>query len=184
MNFNKLESVELSYTDLQKLLGKKFKFIKYPQLETVKDINHILKNSNDFFVLYFETSSPVQGHYQLVFRNGNDYHFWDSYGLFPSGDKKYIEKSILIKLNEFKPYLLNLINASISNGGNWDYNTIDYQSWKGDTSTCGRHVVSRAFHINLAEPDYYGYLLKIMKENNIATFDEAVVFVTYSIIHK
>ena len=184
MNYKSLESIEFSITDLRKILGKSFKLVMYPDLAGYNDINQILSQQNDYFVLYFETTSKTQGHYECIFRYGNNYHFWDSYGLGVSDDKKYIEKATLIKLNEFKPYLPDLINKSVANGDKWDYNLIDYQSWKNDVATCGRHVCTRILNRHLTEKQYYDYLLQYIKQNNLHNFDEAVTKITSKMVYK
>lgn len=183
-DLSKLESVELSESDLKRLLKRDFKFIPYPELSKFTDIAQLLKKDGDYFILFFETTSETSGHYQCCWRSNNSYHFWDSYSLPPNGDKKYIEKSILIKLNEFKPYLPDLINRSLADGDSWDYNTIDYQSWKGSVSTCGRHVACRLFRRDLTEQEYYNFMVNYIKQNKLDSFDEAVTLITYKLLGK
>lgn len=177
------EKNELNFNDLRKL-NRNVKIIPYPEFEKFNSIQEILKNDNDFCIIYFETQSKTQGHFQCMFRTGKTYHFWDSYGLAPSKAKSYIEKTTLIKLNEFKPYLPVLINKSLENGDNWDYNVMDYQSWNQDVSTCGKHCSIRLKYRNLTEQQYYNFLVNTIQKNNLNSFDEAVVFLCFPIIHK
>jgi hypothetical protein len=177
----KLESVELSESDLKRLLKSGFRFMPYPELSKYVYISQLLKKDGDYFILFFETTSSTAGHYQCCWMMNGLFHFWDSYGLTPNGDKKYLQKNVLVKLNEFKPYLPDLINESADS---WDYNTIDYQSWKGSVATCGRHVACRLYHRKLGEQEYYNTMMNYIKQNKLKSFDEAVTLITYRLLGK
>ena len=184
MNYDKLQQYEQTNTDIKKILGKRINIIPYPELKKYSSFDSCFQN-NGCFVLFFETTNSSTGHWQCVFKTSDDsYQFWDSYGLKPSGDKNYIQKNILVELDEIKPYLPNLINYELKNGSNVIFNANDYQSWKNDVSTCGRHVCSRLLYKNLNEKQYYNFLKKYMADNKLNSFDEAVVNITYNIIHK
>lgn len=181
-NLLRKESYELSNTDIKKIVGN-VPIIKYPDLANYKTINDALGKKNAF-VLFFETINNQTGHWQLVFKQGNVINFWDSYGLAPSGAKKYIQKQTLNRLKEFKPLLPNLLNQAVKNGMTVTYNKNDYQSWQGDVSTCGRFVSTRLLNRNLSEQEFYNYLQNYMRQNDLNTFDEAVTEITSDIIGK
>ena len=182
MNYNKLQSYELSNVDIKKILGKNINIIPYPQLNNYSSLQSCMRN-NDMFVLFFETTNSTTGHWQCMFNNGT-YNFWDSYGLKPSGDKSYIQKNILIQLKEIQPYLPNLLNTGLKNGLNIIYNKNDYQSWSGDVSTCGRHVCTRLLNKHMNEQEYYNYLSAYQAKYNLKSFDDVVINFIYNIIHK
>lgn len=183
-NYTILEGTELSGQDIKNILGKKTRIIPYPELGSVKSIQQLLPKPNTYFILFFETTNSTTGHWQCVFRSGGGYHFWDSYGLAPSADKKYVSRTILKKLAEYPPYLPNLINKSLQQGDRWNYNKTQYQSWKGSVATCGRHVCTRLLHRSKSEQDYYNYLTQYMKEHDLPNFDAVVASITYEIIRK
>ena len=54
--------------------------------------------------------------------------------------EKFINKNTAVSLKENKPYLTKLINDAVSQGYKYEYNIHDYQQWKGDVETCGKHV--------------------------------------------
>lgn len=183
MIYIKDEKNELDFNDLRKI-NKNVKVIEYPQLSKYTSMTQILPKHNDCCVLYFETVSQTQGHYQCMWRQNDTFHFWDSYGLRVSGDKSYIEKTTLIKLNEFQPYLPRIIDNDLRNGFQWFYNQIDYQSWKQNVATCGKWTSIRLKNRDMTEEQFYNYILNTMKTNNLQSFDETIVFITYPILKK
>ena len=184
MDYNKLQKYELTNTDIKKILGKRINIIPYPELKKYSSFDSCFQN-NGCCIIFFETVSDSVGHWQCIFKTSdNSYEFFDSYGLKPSGDKNYIQRKILIELDEIKPYLPNIINNELQSGSNVIFNANDYQQWANDVSTCGRHVCTRLLHRNLSEKQYYAFLKKYMTDNKLKSFDEVVVNITYNIIHK
>lgn len=182
MNFKKLLTYELNNNDINKILGK-INIIKYPDLAKYNDINKCFGNKNAF-VIFFETQNKNVGHWQCMFKQNNNLFFWDSYGLAPGTEINYISKQIAIQLKEYKPVLLDLLNKAVSNGQNVYYNNTDYQQWKGDVSTCGRHICTRILNDKMTEQQYYNYLTNYMRQNKLPTLDDAVTDITYKILGK
>ena len=179
-----LEKYELSNTDIKKILGNRVNIIPYPKLKQYTSFDAMFQNVG-YCVIFFETVSATTGHWQCIFKTSdNNYEFWDSYGLKPSGDKNYIQNKILIQLDEVKPYLPDVINNVLQTGKTVIYNAIDYQQWIGSVSTCGRHICTRLLYRDLNEKQYYNFLIKYMQDNNLNSFDEAVVKITYEMIKK
>jgi hypothetical protein len=185
MNFNKLEKYELSNIDIQKILGK-IPIIQYPKLKNYKSINELLNNKFNAFVLFYETEASNVGHWCCCFKNINDgiINYFDSYGLNPLQDIKSISKKIRIKLKEVIPYLQNLLNDAVKSGQKIYINKNDYQSWKGDVSTCGRWVSTRLLNRKMNDEQFFTYISKYTREHNFTTFDDSVCDIIYNIIGK
>lgn len=186
MDFKKILSYELNQSDIKAILGSA-NIITYPNLRKYKTFDECFKQY-DYFILFFETTNKDTGHWQTLFKDPNrpnTIQFFDSYGLKPSGDKNYIEKSILIKLNEIKPYLPDLIDYFIKvQNGKFYYNTYQYQSWAGNVSTCGRWVSVRLLNKHLNDIQFYNFINNYKRSHNLNSLDEVVCMITYNIIGK
>lgn len=178
MNYQKLLKYELTNTDLQKLVGK-IPVIKFPNLSKYKSIDELLNNKYNAVIIFYETQAQNVGHWSTVFKNKYGIEYFDPYGLSPIEDLNHISEVIRVKLKEVNNNLGNLLSNT---NENVIYNTHDYQKWAGDVSTCGRHTAVRLMNKNLSEKQYFNYLSNYMKENNLPSFDDCVVKITYQIL--
>lgn len=184
MNYIPLENYELSNIDIQHILGK-IPIIRYPDLIKYKSLNQALNNKFNAFVLFYETENSNVGHWCCCFRNpDNSISYFDSYGLSPLDDLDHISQQIRVKLKEITPYLPNLIKKAVQAGETVFINKNDYQSWKSDVSTCGKHSSVRLLNRNLNDKQYFNYLVSYMKQNNLPSFDDAVCDIIFKIIGK
>ena len=183
MNFNKLQEYELSNTDIQKIVGK-IQIIKYPNLKKYKSLDELLNNKFNAVVIFYETQSSNVGHFTCAFKNNGVINYFDPYGLSAMDDLKHISQTIKIQLKEVTPYLPKLMQNAVNNGESVIINKTDYQQWKSDVSTCGRHTSVRLLNKNLNDKQYYEYLSNYKKKHKLPTFDDCVVDITYKILGK
>jgi hypothetical protein len=177
------EDYELSSSDLKTVLGSNIKIVEYSQISTMKHITNLFDNQGRC-ILFCSTISNTVGHYECLFLNGKIVTFFDSYGLKPDAFKKFVNNNLLIRLKEYPDYLTDLFMNAISEGYSVVYNPFDYQSWKGNISTCGDHCSVRLLHKNLNGLQYKQFLSGLMKTYNVDTFDEVVTIVISKIIGK
>ena len=179
MNFNILESYAMSNSDIFKVIGKS-SVIKYPQFGSMSHIDECF-DSQGRCVIFFETVSNKVGHWECLYKDGTTINFFDSYGIGPDVARKYLSKTTQINLKETKPLLTNLIKKS---GYDCIYSGFDYQSWKGNVETCGKHVSIRLLNKDKSNEDYYDYLQSEKDKLNVDTFDEVVEELIYNFIGK
>lgn len=172
----------LNEDDIYKLVGRT-NIIKYPDLIKYKSIFECFDDKGRF-VLFFETTSNVSGHWECCFKVGQTINFWDSYGLAPDQCKIYLNKNKLIQLKEFKPVLSSMLNNASDMGFNVIYNTIQYQSWSANMDDCGRWVSERLNHMNMNEKQFYGLMEATRKYYALPTLDDVVIKLTKDIIKK
>ena len=172
----------LNEDDIYKLIGHT-NIIKYPDLQKYKSILDCFDH-NGRFVIFFETVNNYSGHWECCFKIGNVITFWDSYGLAPDQCKEYINKRRLIKLKEFKPVLMDMLNSLADNGFKVIYNTIQYQSWADAVDTCGRWVSLRLMHKNMNEKQFYSFVEANQKYYSLPTLDDVAIQLTKEILKK
>ena len=184
MNFDILQSYAMSNTDIFKIIGKST-VIKYPDLANKKSIFECFDSRNRC-VLFFETVAGGVGHWECLFYipSTKTIHFFDSYGIKQDGAEKFINQNTAVNLKENKPYLTNLINDAVSKGYKYEYNIHDYQQWKGDVETCGKHVSNRLLNMNMDNDEYYNYMVSMKQKLGVDNFDQVVEEIIFKILGK
>jgi hypothetical protein len=182
MNFNILQSYAMSNSDIYKIIGKD-SVIMYPDFADKKSIFECLDDKGRC-VIFFETVSKNVGHWECLFVRGKTIYFFDSYGLGPDKAQKFLRNNTKIVLKENKPYLTNLLNDAKNQGFNWVYNNKDYQSWKGDIETCGKHVCNRLLNLNMDNDQYLNYMNQMKAKLNVQNYDNVVEEIIYKILGK
>ena len=86
---NQIEARPLSNVDIINKLNGKTNIFMYPDLARVRKVEDILVN--DSVVILYETK-PNVGHWVCILKRGDTIEFFDSYGIFPDKEKKYINK--------------------------------------------------------------------------------------------
>lgn len=170
----KLEDIALSSIIIKKLLPN-IKIIEYSQLQNMKSIDEAFDKMGRF-MLFFATESANIGHWECVFKQGNNIIFFDSYGLDVDMCKDYVKNNLLIKLKEYPDYLSNLLSKS---GYNVYHNSTKYQEMIGDISTCGRHCINRLTNKNLTAQQYLQLMNNLKQEFNSKTYDAALTEYQY-----
>ena len=79
----------LSDEDIQKILGGDAKIIKYYELGHLYDINQLLANYKDYCIILNE-DAPNRGHWTALLKYNGLYEHFDSYGVKPDTELKWI----------------------------------------------------------------------------------------------
>jgi len=116
------------------------KIMKYSELENYSSITDLLPDQFDYrFILIEEKRNS--GHWTVLVRNKNNIYYFDSYGVRPDGQWKYISNFIRTMLNQDSNDLSKLLNHARKSGFNVESNKVKYQSDAPGVSTCGRFCI-------------------------------------------
>ena len=108
MEILKLVSKALSDEDIQRILGGDAKIIKYAELGVLYDIDQLLTNDKDYCIILYE-GSPYRGHWTALLKYNGLYEHFDSYGVKPDTELKWISAKRNRMLNQDEPYLTQLL---------------------------------------------------------------------------
>ena len=141
----------LSSVDISSLLGDKVRVLTYKQLRDFDNIYDVLKPYGNAVLLY-ETSKNW-GHWVCLFKDpkSNIIEHFDSYGIRPDDEIKFVPKYFRKIGGEDLPHLTALLyksNAPIR------YNHHKLQSSRRGVSTCGRWCVLRLIFKDLDENNF------------------------------
>ena len=175
---NSLKSIPLSDRDIYSKLQGRTNIIMYNQLNNVNDIEGILVD--DSAVILYE-KRPKNGHWVCIIRylkkGVPTIEFFDSYGIFPDDEKRYIDKDFLSSSRQTKNRLDELL-LKASKRYRIEYNNYRLQKKSSDIATCGRHVVSRILLKNL-NIDEYNKLMNSFKQYGLSPDDVATIISEY-----
>lgn len=172
-----LQSKSLSDSELLDLVNHKANLMVYPQLTEYDNIDDCLGKYGVLILLY-ETKQNY-GHWCcLIKHSDNHIEFFDSYGLFPDDEFKFIPENFRVESNQVYPHLTYLLYKS---GCDIEYNNYKLQSKSEDAltkiSTCGRHVACRILFRNMPLDIY----AKMLLEKDGLTPDMKVTLLSYYI---
>jgi hypothetical protein len=187
MDLKKIESYELSSSDIKRILGNDIKIIPYPDLKKYNNIEDIFDTKGRCVLFLIENKNGINenGHWQCIFRTGETINFFDSYGLAPNAWNKYISKTIQSKLNEIAgTMLMPLLKKASDKGFKIFYNHVKLQKMANDVNTCGDFVSTRLIKKDLSHYQFIEFLNNLKQSYNVKTFDEAVSKYIYDIIGK
>lgn len=176
---DRLLRYSLSDKDISIFLKKynvKHKILLYDELNyiDIKDFIKDMENNVSYIILY--RSSNNYGHWVCINKVNNIICFFDSYGIFPDDEKKYINEDFLFNSNQLYNRLSELLYES-----KYDihYNEVKLQKKCRNISTCGRHVICFLLSNKNIE-DYQRYILDYCKIKKI-TPDVFVSVITKNI---
>jgi hypothetical protein len=138
--------------------------VLYKNLNKFNNIESVLKD-NSAVILY--EKQPKNGHWVALIRNYNrkrnrpTIEFFDSYGMFPDDEKKYIDNGFLNQSDQKYNKLSELL-VKASDKYDIEFNNYRLQKKTKDVSTCGRHVISRILLKDL-DIDEYNKFMKSFK---------------------
>lgn len=132
----KIMRTPLSDSDIRKILGNDIKIIVYPDLSKYSNLGDLLPANRDCCIILYELKQ-LSGHWTCLTRDGDLFTFFDSYGLKPDSELRWISSVQRSALNENTPYLSNLLKNE-----RYIYNRIAYQESDNKIETCGDHVCS------------------------------------------
>jgi len=176
MNSNDLTYM-VSNTDIKNKIqlprGAKFVLLQYPELANYKDITELLPKKLSVAVILLETAQNT-GHWTCLVRTDNIIYYFDSYGVRPDGEFRFIDPQIRSELNE-KPFLSNLLNMAKQQGFTIDFNKAKLQSKSPTVNTCGKHVLAFVNAVlNGSTLNEYVNYLKAIKKSTKWSFDQIV----------
>ena len=169
-----LESIPLSDSDIYNKLRGKTNIVLYRDLNKIKDIDQLLKN--DSAVILYE-KSPKNGHWICLIRYMNHgkptIEFFDSYGMFPESQKKFINNTFLKDSQQAFNKIADLLYKAMDRYV-VEYNDHKLQKWSPEIATCGPHVVARILMKDkpLAE---YNKFLNSFKDKGLTPDDVVTV---------
>ena len=161
----RLVNKALSDEDIQRILGGDAKIVKYSELSKLYDIDQLLTHDKDCIILYED--APNRGHWTALLKYNGLYEHFDSYGVKPDAEMKWISAKRNRMLNQDEPYLTQLLEKEEER---YIYNNVAYQSKDSRVNACGSHGVHRLYRLennDVSLPDYYYYVKSIKTQTNV-----------------
>ena len=166
----------LGEDDMRKIVPG-VKIVTYPELQG-QTLDSVL-GPKGLAALLFLTENQQEGHWtSLIRKSPTEVEYLDSYGLQPDGDRVWLDKKQLVKLDETLPHLHNLLKPFQTGGGRVIYNTSKLQRDVPNINTCGRHVAARMLYRDTPLSTYTNWLRKE------GSPDDKVCSITYDILGK
>ena len=156
------EKVELTGEDICQILEKMCdpnspNIMTYSDLFNYDSIDDVL-GSKGYVMLLYQIQNKYSGHWTCLFKQKDYLVFFDSYGLAPDEEQKFISDfHTLDNKGKSVPHLTLLLSNS-----NYKviHNTHKYQSDRKDVNTCGRHCCVRLKFRDLT-PEQYHKLMSV-----------------------
>lgn len=156
----KLEKKSLSGQDIINGLNGNVKVITYQDIRNYDNLDDLLHPYNQVVILY-ETSEGY-GHWVCLYSENGKITFFDSYGLKPDEELKFIPKYFRKENDTDYPLLTYLLYQS---GYKVEYNQHRLQKSLRDVNTCGRHCIVRLKYKEIPI-DTYAKILRSFKPYN------------------
>ena len=158
MDLDELKRIPLSDIDIYNRLKGRTNIVLYRDLVRYNKIDDLLVD-NSAVILY--ERQPRNGHWVCIIRyhrnNKPTIEFFDSYGIFPDEEKKFIGKLFLNKSGQQKNKIAQLLYEA-SYRYVIEYNDYRLQVRRGSIATCGRHVISRILLKDLNIDEYNQFM--------------------------
>ena len=113
----------ISDDDLRRYFGQSFdkKILKYSELDNYSSIDKLLPKSRDFCIILVENEYN-SGHWCGLLKYGKTTEFFNPYGTRPGGELDFNDKAKNDSLEQFEPYLNQLLDKELMKGRNVIYN--------------------------------------------------------------
>ena len=165
-----------SDSDITKLLDGKVEIFKYSDLSKMNSINELIGKYGKAVIL-FEINGPDNGHWTALKygqKNGENVIFYfDSYGLMPERELRYLPRRLVTMSNQLKGLLYKLFRKQPLR---ICYNQYRLQKLSSGINTCGRWCVL-FLKYNLDEDEFAKVFREESKKYN-TTPDELSVYLT------
>ena len=89
MDVLRLITKALSDEDIQRIVGGDAKITRYSELLHLYDIDQLLQSEKDYCIILYE-DSPNRGHWSALLKYNGLYEHFDSYGVKPDNQLKWI----------------------------------------------------------------------------------------------
>lgn len=131
-------------SDIARWLGEegRQKIVKYSALKNYKTINDLLPEPTDYRIILTE-SKPNCGHWTCILKYKNIIEWFDSYGVKPDGEFRYVPRFARVLLGQEGNTLTHLLKKTKLPGQSVYYNKRRLQSGKDGINTCGRWCIAR-----------------------------------------
>jgi hypothetical protein len=140
--YRKLLDQMMSDADFKRYFGDKPNLImKYSELNNYTDIDDIIPEQKGFRIFLTE-QRPNVGHWTVLLKYGDIWEWFDSYGVKPDGEFKYIPTVIRNALGQGGNRLSKLLKTKYPNSKIY-YNKKKFQENNEGVNTCGRWVIAR-----------------------------------------
>lgn len=168
------ESKALSNFDIDNKLDGKTKVLTYKVLHKINNIDELLEPYKNFVLLYM--SKPNSGHWCCVLKHKDRIEFFDPYGgkNIPDNELDNIDDNVKIITNQNYPYLSQLLYDS---NKKIEFNNYNFQQYKKDINTCGRHCIVRIMFKHLLLDDYYKQMFEMSNYFGL-NYDQLVTLLT------
>ena len=161
------------------------KILEYDWLENYETIDDLLPNERDYCMILYERENHV-GHWICLMKNKQKIMHFDSFGLKPDANLKWINKQKRKELNCLTPYLSQLYTGRrvgtttprqpLHTRYKIHWNKTKYQS--DDANTCGRWCVLRILYFLAQDNNGSGFNNWVQKwKSKGQTYDEFVLSV-------
>jgi len=155
----------LSDKDIMKLIKNKANLMTYSELQEYDDLDDVLGKYGALVLLY-ETRDHF-GHWTAVFRvNKNTIEHFDSYGLKPDDEIKFVPEYFRRLNYETIPHLTYLLYKS---NYNVIYNEYKLQKKEPGINTCGRWVATRLKYRMIPQKKFAKFFLEYKNPDQIVT---------------
>lgn len=144
----------VSDSDFKRYFGVDFEPMKYSELNEYSDIDEIIPEEKGFRIFLTE-QRPNVGHWTALLKYGDVWEWFDSYGVRPDGEWKYIPTVIRNALGQGGNILTNLLKTKYPNAKIY-YNKKKFQKNNDAVATCGRWCIARilAFQMGYELDDF------------------------------
>lgn len=138
------EAFSYSDGDIKRLLDDDVRILKYPELASMKSLDEILGGKSCACILYMTKQNF--GHWTALIKDPGaqvgTFEVFDSYGIIPDGELKYISEEFKESSNQSRQHLSHIIASDMSSGRVKEvfYNKYPLQSMSSSAgiNTCGR----------------------------------------------
>lgn len=155
----------LSNRDIMRLINNKANLLTYSELQKYKNIDEALGDYGALVLLY-ETKQNF-GHWTAIFKvNKNKIEHFDSYGLKPDDELKFVPEYFRRINYEDIPHLTYLLYNS---GYNVIYNEYKLQKKLININTCGRWVATRLKYRMIPQKIFAKFFLEYKDPDKIVT---------------
>jgi hypothetical protein len=159
-------SKSLSGDEILNSMNNKCNLITYKDIINYNTIEDLLGKYKKCVLLYH--TSQNYGHWTCIYEYKKTIYFFDSYGVIPDDELKFLCKDLKEELNSNHRYLTKLLYDSSKK---IEYNEYQLQEKKEGINTCGRHCINRLRYPQISVDDYY----KIFKDaSKYINMDELV----------
>lgn len=154
----------LSDADIKNFFNKKINLVSYPDIKNYKTIDNLLGLYGKCIILYLTSSH--YGHWTCIFKYNNEIHFFDSYGIQPDMELKFIDNNERIQLKQKIPYLSNLI---IKSGYQVNYNQYKFQKEDMRITSCGSWCCLRLTFYDLSDDEFNKFIKKLKINDKVVS---------------